>query len=214
MNNKEKIARRAVRELSDGLVVNLGIGIPTLVASYLDKNIDVTFQSENGFLGLAECQEPNSNLVNAGGQLCGLKLGAAIFDSALSFGLIRGKHVDVCILGALQVDEEGNLANWMVPGKMVPGMGGAMDLVVGAKKVIIVMEHNTKDGAAKIIPKCVYPLTAVECVSMIISEKAVFSYINGQLVLQEISEGLTIEDIKNCTDAEFVVSSALKTIEY
>ncbi|AHG21520.1 acetate CoA-transferase [Chania multitudinisentens RB-25] len=209
MNAKERIARRVALELHDGDVVNLGIGLPTKVANYLPADINVTFQSENGFLGLGPITEENAKLVNAGGQLCGMIPGAAMFDSAFSFALIRGGHVDVCVLGSLQVDEHGSLANWVVPGKMVPGMGGAMDLVVGAKRVIIAMEHCAKNGEAKILRECTYPLTAVAKVSKVITELGVFSFANGQMILDEISQDVTLEELRARTEATFTVSATL-----
>ncbi|MDX6913894.1 3-oxoacid CoA-transferase subunit B [Pectobacterium carotovorum] len=210
MDAKELIARRVALELKNGDVVNLGIGLPTKVANYVPHGIEVTFQSENGFLGLGAITEPDSNLVNAGGQACGMVPGAAMFDSAFSFALIRGGHVDVCVLGGLQVDEHGSLANWMVPGKMVPGMGGAMDLVVGAKKVIIALEHCAKNGDAKLLHQCTYPLTAANKVSMVVTELAVFQFINKQMVLTEISPDITVDELRQKTEANFTVSADLK----
>lgn len=172
MDNKELIARRVAQELKDGDVVNLGIGLPTQVVNYLPTDVHITLQSENGFLGLGPKTVDHPNIVNAGGQPCGIIAGGATFDSAFSFVLIRGGHVDECVLGGLEVDQDANLANWMVPGKMVPGMGGAMDLVTGAKKVIIAMEHCTKNGEAKILRHCTLPLTAKGKVNMIVTELA------------------------------------------
>ncbi|MGX2949024.1 3-oxoacid CoA-transferase subunit B [Frederiksenia canicola] len=212
MNAKEIIARRVALELKDGDVVNLGIGLPTQVANYLPEGIDITLQSENGFLGLGPVTDIDPNLVNAGGQPCGMVPGAAMFDSATSFMLIRGGHVDACVLGGLQVDEEANLANWMIPGKMVPGMGGAMDLVTGAKKVIIAMEHCAKDGSSKVLKRCTLPLTAVNAVHMLVTELAVFEFIDGKLHLMEIAEGYSIDDVISKTEAEFVVSSSVRTM--
>lgn len=212
MNAKERIARRVAQELRDGDVVNLGIGLPTQVANYLADDIQVTLQSENGFLGLGPLDEVNECLVNAGGQPCGMISGAAMFDSCFSFALIRGGHVDVCVLGGLQVDEHGNLANWMVPGKMVPGMGGAMDLVAGAKKVIIAMEHCAKNGEAKLLQRCTYPLTAVGKVSKVVTELAVFSFVNGEMILDEISDTITLDELRACTEATFRLSETLKTL--
>lgn len=212
MNAKEIIARRVALELKDGDVVNLGIGLPTQVANYLPEGIDITLQSENGFLGLGPVTDIDPNLVNAGGQPCGMVPGAAMFDSATSFMLIRGGHVDACVLGGLQVDEEANLANWMIPGKMVPGMGGAMDLVTGAKKVIIAMEHCAKDGSSKVLKRCTLPLTAVNAVHMLVTELAVFEFINGKLHLMEVAEGYSIDDVISKTEAEFVVSSSVRTM--
>ncbi|SQI35687.1 Acetate CoA-transferase subunit beta [Leminorella richardii] len=212
MNAKEMIARRVAKELKDGDVVNLGIGLPTQVANYLPNDIHVTLQSENGFLGLGPVTQPDTNLVNAGGQPCGLVPGAAMFDSAFSFALIRGGHVDVCVLGGLQVDEEANLANWMVPGKMVPGMGGAMDLVAGAKKVIIAMEHCAKDGGAKLLHRCNFPLTAKGKVSMVVTEYAVFSFIDGQMTLTELSQDITLDKLREMTEANFTVADDLRPL--
>ncbi|MEI7342726.1 3-oxoacid CoA-transferase subunit B [Pectobacterium brasiliense] len=209
MDAKELIARRVALELKNGDVVNLGIGLPTKVANYVPHGIEVTFQSENGFLGLGAITAPDSNLVNAGGQACGMVPGAAMFDSAFSFALIRGGHVDVCVLGGLQVDEHGSLANWMVPGKMVPGMGGAMDLVVGAKKVIIALEHCAKNGDAKLLHQCTYPLTAANKVSMVVTELAVFQFIDRQMVLTEISPDITVDELRQKTEANFIVSADL-----
>ncbi|MBK5071743.1 CoA transferase subunit B [Budviciaceae bacterium CWB-B4] len=213
MNAKEIIARRVAKELKDGDVVNLGIGLPTQVANYLPDDVHVTLQSENGFLGLGPITQEDPNLVNAGGQPCGMLPGAAMFDSAFSFALIRGGHVDLCVLGGLQVDEQANLANWVVPGKMVPGMGGAMDLVVGAKKVIIAMEHNAKDGGAKLLHRCNFPLTAQGKVSMVVTELAVFSFINQQMVLIEISDDTTVDKLRELTEANFTVSPELRPMQ-
>ncbi|WP_425058322.1 Acetate CoA-transferase subunit beta [Sporomusa carbonis] len=210
MNAKEMIARRVALELENGDVVNLGIGLPTMVANYLPEGVDVILQSENGFVGLGSLAgAEDDNLVNAGGQPCGIIPGGAMFDSALSFALIRGGHVDVTVLGGLQVDQSGNLANWMVPGKMVPGMGGAMDLVTGAKKVIIAMEHCAKDGSAKILKKCNLPLTGKGVVDLIITELGVFRVTKEGLVLEEIAAGVDVEFVKANTEAEFIISENL-----
>ena len=213
MQAKEVIARRVAQEFQDGYVVNLGIGLPTLVPRYLAAGMHITLQSENGFLGLAPLEgEPLPGVVNAGGQPCGLMPGAAMFDSAMSFALIRGGHVDVTVLGGLQVDEEGNLANWMVPGKMVPGMGGAMDLVTGARKVIVAMEHCTKEGEPRILDRCTLPLTAKGRVAMVITELAVFRITHGEFVLIEHAPGATVNDVSAKTKARFAVSDELKTM--
>lgn len=194
--------------MKDGDVVNLGIGLPTLVPDYLAPDIHITLQSENGFLGLGPLVgELLPDLVNAGGKPCGMVSGTAFFDSALSFAIIRDGHVDVTVLGGLQVDQEGNLANWMVPGKMVPGMGGAMDLVTGAKNVIVAMEHATKDGSAKILKRCELPLTAAGKVSAIVTELAVFRFIDGRMVLTETAPGVSLDEIRAKTEAEYVVSA-------
>lgn len=213
MQAKEVIARRVAQEFHEGYVVNLGIGLPTLVPRYLPAGMHITLQSENGFLGLAPLEgEPLPGVVNAGGQPCGLMPGAAIFDSAMSFALIRGGHVDVTVLGGLQVDEEGNLANWMVPGKMVPGMGGAMDLVTGARKVIVAMEHCTKEGEPRILDRCTLPLTAKGRVAIVVTELAVFRITHGEFVLVEHAPGVTVEDVRAQTKARFAVSDELKAM--
>ncbi|SDI25939.1 3-oxoacid CoA-transferase subunit B [Propionivibrio dicarboxylicus] len=209
MDPKHIIAARVARELHDGDVVNLGIGLPTLVPNHLPPDIRITLQSENGFLGLAPLEgDPVPGLVNAGGQPCGMQAGGVFFDSAMSFVLIRGGHVDVTVLGALQVDQQGNLANWMVPGKMVPGMGGAMDLVTGARHVIVAMEHCTKDGGAKILKQCNLPLTAKSRVNKIVTELAVFRIDpgHGGLVLEELQAGISLDQVRRCTEAEFRIS--------
>lgn len=204
-----------IRKLQqDGYVVNLGIGIPTLAADYLPEGVSVILQSENGFAGLAPLEgPPNPDLVNAGGKPVSIIPGGAVFDSAMSFAIIRGGHVDVTVLGALEVDQEGNLANWMVPGKMIPGMGGAMDLVSGAKKVIVAMEHTAKDGVAKILKKCTLPLTGKGVVDLIITNLCVFEVTESGVVLAEIAPGVTVEDIRMKTDADFTVASQLQTMQ-
>jgi len=206
-NLKEIIARRVAKELKDGDVVNLGIGLPTMVANYIPEEIDITLQSENGFVGIGpapEAGKEHKDLVNAGGGHVTIHPGAAFFDSSTSFTIIRGGHVDVTVLGALQVDGKGNLANWMIPGKMVPGMGGAMDLVVGAKKVIVAMEHTAK-GSPKILKECNLPLTAAGQLNLIITEMGVMEVTKEGLVLKEIGEGYTVEDVKAATEAELIV---------
>lgn len=213
MNAKEIIASRIAKEIKDGDVVNLGIGLPTMVASYIPADLDVTLHSENGFLGLdraANEDEVNPAIVNAGGQPVTIKPGAVFFDSAMSFGIVRGGHVDITVLGGLQVDEKGNLANYMVPGKMVPGMGGAMDLVSGAKKVIVAMTHTAK-GAPKILKKCDLPLTGKGVVTLIVTELAVFEVEKGGLVLTEVHEGTTVEDVLAQTEATVRVADHVGT---
>lgn len=215
MDSKEFIVRRISKELKDGDVVNLGIGLPTMIANYIPEEIDVIFQSENGFVGLGSAPtlgNEDKDIVNAGAQYVTVKKGAAFFDSSTSFGIIRGGHVDVTILGALEVDEKGNLANYMIPGKMVPGMGGAMDLVSGAKKVIIAMLHTAK-GEPKILRKCSLPLTAVGQVNLIVTEMAVIEVTQDGLLLKEIAPNVTVEDVLKSTEASLIVSDALKTIE-
>jgi len=211
MDAKEIIACRVAQEMRDGYVVNLGIGTPTRVPKYVSPDVQVTLQSENGFLGMGPLDgETNPNIVNAGGQPCGLLPGAAIFDSAFSFALIRGGHVDLTVLGGLEVDQHGNLANWMVPGKMIPGMGGAMDLVTGARRVIVAMEHCTRKGEAKILERCTLPLTACNCVDMIVTEMAVFTRGENGLVLDEVAPGVSVDDVRQRTTARYRVSEALR----
>lgn len=215
MDTKELIVKRVAKELHDGDVVNLGIGMPTMVANYIPEDMDITLQSENGFVGMGiapEAGKEDKDLVNAGAQPVTVKPGAAFFDSATSFAIIRGGHVDVTVLGALQVDEKGNLANWMVPNKMVPGMGGAMDLVVGAKKVIIAMTH-TQNGQHKILKNCTLPLTAAGQVDMIITELGVIEVTKEGLVLKEIVPGVTVEEVIKATEAELKIADDLKIME-
>lgn len=212
---REVIAKRVAKELKDGDVVNLGIGLPTLVANYIPEGIDVTLQSENGFVGIGPAPaagEEDKDLVNAGGLHVTVLPGAAFFDSSVSFGIIRGGHVDATVLGALEVDQEGNLANWMIPGKKVPGMGGAMDLVVGAKKVIVAMEHTAK-GAPKILKKCTLPLTAAHQVNLIVTEMAVMEVTPEGLVLRELGPESTIEDVKNATLADLIIPETIGRME-
>ncbi len=212
---KHFIAKRVAKELKDGDVVNLGIGLPTLVADYIPSDYDVTFQSENGFVGIGPAPEKGKedvDLINAGAQYVSVKPGSAFFDSAVSFGIIRGGHVDATVLGALQVDEEGNLANWIIPGVMVPGMGGAMDLVSGAKKVIIAMQHTNK-GKHKILKKCTLPLTAEKEVDLIVTEMGVIEVTNEGLVLKEINSEYTVEEVVSATEAHLIISDDLKPME-
>ncbi|ADO83878.1 3-oxoacid CoA-transferase subunit B [Ilyobacter polytropus] len=213
---KGRIAKRVAQELSSGDVVNLGIGLPTLVGNYIEDGVEVIFQSENGLIGLGpEPDESNIDLdlTNAGGEPVTIFEHGATFDSATSFGIIRGGHVDVTVLGSLQVDEEGNLANWIIPGKKVPGMGGAMDLVVGAKKVIIAMTHTAR-GKAKILTKCTLPFTAVKQVNMIITELGVMEVTSEGLLLKEIAPGTTVKEIQDLTEAKLIVNSDLKTMNF
>ncbi|MGD9568931.1 MAG: 3-oxoacid CoA-transferase subunit B [Sedimentibacter sp.] len=215
MDEKEYIARRVAKELKDGDVVNLGIGLPTMVANCLPEGIEITLQSENGFLGIGAAPEKGQEdpyLVNAGGIPVTINPGGAFFDSAESFAIIRGGHVDATVLGALEVDEKGNLANWMVPGKMVPGMGGAMDLVTGAKKVIVAMNHTAK-GNHKILKECKLPLTAVHAVDLIITEMGVMEVTDKGLVLKEINPEFTVEDVQAATGAILIIAEDLKPIE-
>lgn len=208
---RDTIARRAALELKDGYIVNLGIGLPTLVPNFLDPGVKVLLQSENGLIGMGSTPisgEENPEFVNAGGQFTSCVEGGATFDSSMSFSIIRGGHVDATILGAMQVDEKGNLANWMIPGKKVPGMGGAMDLVVGAKKVILAMEHTAK-GSPKILKECTLPLTAKEEVDLIITEMGVMEITEEGIVLIELHPEFSLEDIQNATEAKLIVSKDL-----
>lgn len=209
---KQVIAKRVAMELKDGDVVNLGIGIPTLVPNYLKKGVEVILQTENGMLGMGPAPEEgkeNPELTNAGGGYITALDGASSFDSATSFGIIRGGHVDVSILGALQVDEKGDLANWMIPGKKTPGMGGAMDLLVGARKVILAMEHTAK-GNPKIMKKCTLPLTAAGQVDMIVTEMGVIEVTPQGFVLKEIHPEFTVEQVKAATEATLIIADDLK----
>ncbi|MCI8895741.1 MAG: 3-oxoacid CoA-transferase subunit B [Lachnospiraceae bacterium] len=211
---KEIIAYRVAQDLKDGDVINLGIGLPTMVANYIPEGVEVTIQSENGILGMdrvAKEGEELKDVINSGGQPVLVNPGACYFDSAMSFGIIRGGHVDVTVLGALQVDEKGNLASHVVPGKMVPGMGGAMDLVVGAKEVIIATTHTQK-GVAKILKEITLPATAVKCVDKIVTELCVIKVTDQGLELTEIAPGVTAEEVQAQTEATLIVSENLKTM--
>jgi acetate CoA/acetoacetate CoA-transferase beta subunit len=215
MNPKEIIARRVAKELHDGDVCNLGIGLPTMVANFVPEGIDITFQSENGMLGLGPVPEKGKedrDLTNAGGNPVTMFTGGVFFDSATSFGIIRGGHVDATVLGGLQVDQEGNIANWIIPGKMVPGMGGAMDLLVGAKKVIVAMQHTSGDQI-KILKKCTLPYTAVKEVNMIVTELGVMNITDEGIVLSELAPGVTVEQIQAVTEPTLIISKQLKTME-
>ncbi|MFE4242246.1 3-oxoacid CoA-transferase subunit B [Peribacillus butanolivorans] len=199
------IARRAAKELTGPCIVNLGIGIPTLVAKYIDDE-NVFFHTENGLLGVAEVDEDkiDPNLVNAGKLPVGESIGASFFNSAESFAMIRGGHIDVAILGVLQVGQNGEIANWAVPGKNIMGVGGAMDLLVGAKKVIVTMTHTSKEGHSKVLKECTYPITSTRSVDLIITELAVFKVIDKQLKLIELMPGVTIEEVRAKTEADFI----------
>jgi acetate CoA/acetoacetate CoA-transferase beta subunit len=209
------IAKRIGQELQDGQLVNLGIGLPTLVANYIPPGVEVVFQAENGMVGMGPIPAPGQedpDITNAGGQCVTILPGGAFFDSLTSFSLIRGGHVDITVLGTLEVDQEGNLANWIIPGKKVPGMGGAMDLVTGAKKVIVATLHTEK-GRPKILKKCRLPLTAKGEVNMIVTELAVIDVRPGGLVLREIHPGTTVEEVRSLTEAELFLSEHFKTMD-
>jgi len=214
MDAQTIIARRIAQELRDGMLVNLGIGIPTLVSTFVPPGARVYFQSENGLIGTGAPPAGGMNhplLTDAGGRPVGALPGACTFDSAMSFGLIRGGHVDMTVLGALQVDAGGRLANWMVPGKMVPGMGGAMDLVCGAKRVVVAMQHTAK-GQPKIVKECSLPLTSVRPVDLVVTELAVIGFPGGRATLLETAPGVTVEQVCQATEAELVVSPRISTM--
>jgi len=200
----EWLVKRVAQEFKTGDVVNLGIGIPTKVANALPEGVKIILQSENGYMGIGpapEAGQEDPDTVNAGGKYATILPGGCSFDSAMSFAIIRGGHVNATVLGALEVDEEGNLASWMIPGKMVPGMGGAMDLVVGAKRVIVAMEHTAKNGGIKVLKKCTLPLTAAKQVNLIVTDMGVMEVTPKGLVLKEIAPGLTFEEVQACTEA-------------
>jgi len=209
------IAKRIARELKDGDFVNLGIGMPTLVGNYIPKDINVFFHSENGFTHIGAMvknqEDIDPQLINASDQFVTILPGGAFFDSAVSFGIIRGGHLDATVLGGLQVDEQGNLANWRMPGKKTVGMGGGMDLAIGAKRVIVAMEHTNK-GVPKIVKKCQVPLTGLKCVDLIVTDLAVIEVTQQGLVLKEIAPGFTPEQVQAATEASLIISSELKTI--
>ncbi|MEI6522253.1 MAG: CoA transferase subunit B [Bacteroidia bacterium] len=212
MLDKNGIAKRIAQELQEGFYVNLGIGIPTLVANYIPHGINVVLQSENGLLGMGPFpyeDEVDPDLINAGKQTITTIPGSSFFDSAASFGMIRGEHVQLTVLGAMEVSQEGDIANWKIPGKMVKGMGGAMDLVASAKNIIVAMQHVNKAGESKLLPKCTLPLTGVKCVKKIVTELAVIEIVNGSFKLLERAPGISVEQIKNATLGKLIVEGEI-----
>ena len=215
---KEQIASRIARELKDGYYVNLGIGIPTLVANYIPKGVNVVLQSENGLLGIGPFPmdaEVDPDLINAGKQTVTTIAGSSFFSSADSFAMIRGGHVDLCVLGAMEVDYQGSIANWMIPGKMVKGMGGAMDLVAGSRKIIVAMQHCSKDGKSKVLKECTLPLTGVKCVSTVMTDLALLELEQGKgFRLLERAPGVSVEEIRKATEAPLIVNGDVPEMRF
>jgi len=215
--SKEQIAQRIAKEVKDGYYVNLGIGIPTLVANFVQNDIEVDFQSENGVLGMGPFPfdgEEDPDLINAGKQTITALPGASFFDSAMSFSMIRGQHVDLTILGAMEVSQNGDITNWKIPGKMVKGMGGAMDLVASAENIIVAMMHTNRAGESKLLKKCSLPLTGVNCVKKIVSNLAVLEVINNSFKLLERAPGVSIEEIKNATEGNLIIEGDIPEIKF
>jgi len=216
MDSREIIARRIAKEFKNGMVANLGFGMPTMAANYLPEGISMTLQTENGALRFGatpKIGESDPDVANAGGAPITLLPGASTFEMDLSFAIIRGGHVDITALGALEVDQEGNIANWKIPGAFAPGMGGAMDLLVGAKRVVAALNHTDKKGNSKVLKKCTLPLSAAKCVDLIITDKAVIEVTDKGLLLKEVGPGLTVEEVVNCTYADLIISSDVKEMD-
>lgn len=214
--SREQIAKRIAREIEDGYVVNLGIGIPTLVANYVPDSIDIMLHSENGLMGMGPFpteDQVDPDLINAGKQTVTAVAGASFFSNAESFAMIRGGHIDLTVLGAMQVDATGSIANWMIPGKMIKGMGGAMDLVAGAKRVIVAMQHVDKNGESKLLSQCTLPLTGINCIEKVVTDRALIEIKNGKFIIKEVAPGFTPEDIKQMTAGPVEISDSVKTMD-